>query len=96
VIDPVHGLFKCTVAHSFQIATFREMLADKTIGILAQPTFRGSIRMSEIDPGIKVSCRALLVGEFAAIVTADGMDPALMPNEPYGGGLPGLLGTLSQ
>ena len=74
MIEPVYGLFKFTVAHSFQIATFREILADKTIGILVQSTFPGNIMMSEIDPGIKVSCHALLVGEFVASVTADDMD----------------------
>ena len=43
--------------------------------------------MGKKDPGFKVASHSLMIGELAAIVISDRMNPVLLRHEPLGDGI---------
>ena len=87
VVTFIHGIFDFSVGDSSQVPVFREVLTDETIGILVQSALPGGIRMREVDLCFKVPGHTFLVGEFAAIVIGDGLNPILVWEEAIRNGV---------
>ena len=59
MIEFVHGLLDFNVGSGGQVAVFREIFANQAVVVVVQPALPGSIRMREVDLGIKVMGHAL-------------------------------------
>ncbi len=94
MVELIHGMRDLRIGHRRQIPVFREVLTDETIGVLVQAPFPRGIRMREVDRRGKVTRHAFMVGELAAIVIGDAMNPVLVRGEPFGNGASDGLGRL--
>lgn len=87
MIQSFHGEADLLWSDGIEAAFLGEVLAHQPIGVLVGAALPGSVRMGEVEVGIKLAGDGLVIGEFLAVVGGDGMYKSLEWLEQAGDGL---------